>query len=138
MKTTGITRRIDSLGRIVIPKEIRNNLRIKTGELLEIQLSDEIILLKKHSLVKKNIEFLKPYIDILSEKLKTDISITNLDEVIYSSNKSLIGKKIVKKENYIPLSPNGDTIGYLMIENIKNEDIIEFSTAFLERYFENM
>lgn len=36
MKTTGIIRRIDELGRIVIPKEIRKNLRIKNGESLEI------------------------------------------------------------------------------------------------------
>lgn len=47
MKTTGITRRIDELGRIVIPKEIRKNMHLKTGELLEIFLSDsETITLK--------------------------------------------------------------------------------------------
>ena len=36
MKTTGVIRRIDELGRIVIPKEIRKNLRIKNGDSLEI------------------------------------------------------------------------------------------------------
>ena len=40
MKTTGITRRIDELGRIVIPKEIRKNMHLKPGELLEIFLND--------------------------------------------------------------------------------------------------
>ena len=45
MKTTGVIRRIDELGRIVIPKEIRKNLRIKNGDSLEIFLeSDNIIL----------------------------------------------------------------------------------------------
>ena len=49
MKTTGIIRRIDELGRIVIPKEIRKNLRIKNGESLEIYLENDSIILKKYS-----------------------------------------------------------------------------------------
>ncbi len=54
MKTTGITRRIDELGRIVIPKELRKNMHIKTGELLEIFLSDtETISLRKHITIDK-------------------------------------------------------------------------------------
>ena len=47
MKTTGIVRRIDELGRIVIPKEMRKNLRIKTGDNLEIMVNDDTIVLKK-------------------------------------------------------------------------------------------
>ena len=47
MKTTGVVRRIDDLGRIVIPKEIRRNLRIRDGESLEIFVEDEMIALKK-------------------------------------------------------------------------------------------
>ena len=43
MKTTGITRRIDELGRIVIPKEIRKNMHLKPGELLEIFLNDYFV-----------------------------------------------------------------------------------------------
>ena len=41
MKATGVIRRIDELGRIVIPKEIRKNLRIKEGENLEIYVDNE-------------------------------------------------------------------------------------------------
>ena len=41
MKSTGVIRRVDDLGRIVIPKEIRNNMRIKSGEGLEIFTDDE-------------------------------------------------------------------------------------------------
>ena len=48
MKSTGIIRRIDDLGRLVIPKEIRKNLRIKNGENLEIFVNEEDnIILKK-------------------------------------------------------------------------------------------
>ena len=49
MKTTGIIRRIDDLGRIVIPKELRKTLRIKTGESLEIFVEGDDIILKKYS-----------------------------------------------------------------------------------------
>ena len=49
MKTTGVVRRIDDLGRIVIPKEIRRTLRIHDGESLEIFVDNEIITLKKYS-----------------------------------------------------------------------------------------
>ena len=49
MKTTGVIRRIDELGRIVIPKEIRKSLRIKNGESLEVYLDGDSIILKKFS-----------------------------------------------------------------------------------------
>ena len=49
MKTTGIIRRIDELGRIVIPKELRKNLKIGNGDSLEILIDGEDIVLKKYS-----------------------------------------------------------------------------------------
>ena len=48
MKSTGITRPVDALGRVVIPMEIRENLNIKTKDLLEISLQGNQIILKKH------------------------------------------------------------------------------------------
>lgn len=48
MKATGIVRRIDYLGRVVIPREIRNNLLISEGDTLEIFVEDDGILLKKY------------------------------------------------------------------------------------------
>ena len=49
MNTTGIVRRIDDLGRVVIPKEIRRTLRIRDGEALEIEVRDDNIVLKRYS-----------------------------------------------------------------------------------------
>ena len=49
MKSTGVVRRVDDLGRIVIPKEIRQTLRIRDGESLEIFVDREMIALKKFS-----------------------------------------------------------------------------------------
>ena len=48
MKSTGIVRRTDDLGRIVIPKELRRNLRIKEGDPLEIFMEGSYIMLKKY------------------------------------------------------------------------------------------
>lgn len=49
MKATGIVRRIDDLGRIVIPKEIRRNMGIREGEAMEIFLEDNYVCFKKYS-----------------------------------------------------------------------------------------
>ena len=51
MKATGIVRRIDELGRVVIPKEIRRTMRLREGEELEIYAQDEGLYLKKYSAV---------------------------------------------------------------------------------------
>ncbi|MCT4631241.1 MAG: AbrB/MazE/SpoVT family DNA-binding domain-containing protein [Firmicutes bacterium] len=48
MKSTGITRKVDELGRIVIPKELRRNLRIEEKDPLEIFVEGEMIILKKY------------------------------------------------------------------------------------------
>ena len=49
MKSTGVVRRIDELGRIVLPKEIRKNLKIKAGDSLEIFMNDRDIVLSKYN-----------------------------------------------------------------------------------------
>ena len=49
MKATGIVRRIDELGRVVIPKEIRSTLRLKSGDPLEIFTDRDELMLKKYS-----------------------------------------------------------------------------------------
>ena len=63
MKTTGVVRRIDDLGRIVIPKEIRKTLRIKDGESVEIFLDSDNIVLKKYSPLGGIPNFYKEYAD---------------------------------------------------------------------------
>ena len=98
MKTTGITRRIDDLGRIVIPKEIRKNLNIKDGESLEIYVSgQEEIILKKHYSMEKINGIFKYGINELAKLINAEIFITSLEKFVLESNNaktSLIGKKI--------------------------------------------
>ena len=166
MKTTGITRRIDELGRIVIPKEMRKTMHIKAGELLEIFLSDtQTISLKKYIAISKNEEFISSFIKALANKVNANVFVTNTDEVVFTNvctlssaslsadfeNNALKGTlkdlkltndyKLNKSYKVFPISPNGDLSGYLVFEgadsNLKSHDeLIKFSISFLESYFE--
>ena len=71
MKITGLTRRVDSLGRIVIPKELRRMLHIKEGSPLEIYMdADETIVLKKYSQVGSLKNISQAYAQSLSKELE--------------------------------------------------------------------
>ena len=83
--TTGIIRRIDELGRIVIPKEIRKNLRIKNGDNLEILVDGENIVLRKYSQIENATDMASIYADSFYQVLKYNIIITDTDKVIAAS-----------------------------------------------------
>jgi stage V sporulation protein T len=68
MKATGIVRRIDDLGRVVIPKEIRNTLRIKEGDPLELFLDKDIVCFKKYNAMLPLEDNLKAVIDMLNDE----------------------------------------------------------------------
>lgn len=83
MKATGIVRRIDELGRVVIPKEIRRTLRIREGDPLEIFTDREgEIILKKYSPFHELGTFATEYAEALYETLGTPVMITDQDEVV--------------------------------------------------------
>lgn len=82
MKTTGVVRRIDDLGRIVIPKEIRKSLRIKDGESLEIFLDSDNIVLKKYSPLENLDDFYKTYVDSIYSFIKENIFIIDRDTIV--------------------------------------------------------
>ena len=68
MKATGVVRRIDDLGRVVIPKEIRKTLRIKEGDPLEIFTDKEgEVILKKYSPIGELSEFASGYAETLAK-----------------------------------------------------------------------
>jgi len=112
MKTTGIVRRIDDLGRIVIPKEIRKNLNIHLGESLEIFIDDN-----KNLIIKKRrtLEDIKNFINSMLRKITLTINRTiiifDYDGILNSTDKNLF---------------NGEFKGILekYLLNDKNNDII--------------
>ena len=79
MKTTGMVRRVDSLGRIVIPKEIRKVLKIKENEQVEINVLGDEIILNRYSELDEYDSSLNNLIDIISDVYKVDILLTNLN-----------------------------------------------------------
>ena len=80
--STGIVRRIDELGRVVIPKEIRKVLRIRDGEPLEILVDNEKILLKKFSVMDNYKDMAKTLVDETSKVIEKNVCITNRDMFI--------------------------------------------------------
>ncbi|MEG1457052.1 MAG: stage V sporulation T C-terminal domain-containing protein, partial [Bacilli bacterium] len=88
MKTTGIIRKIDELGRIVIPKEIRNNLNIRSNNDIEIFVEEKDIILRRFSKDKSLEDEVSNYISIINEYFDFDVIITNMEKVIMSSSKN--------------------------------------------------
>ncbi|HLG26283.1 MAG TPA: stage V sporulation protein T [Paenisporosarcina sp.] len=83
MKATGIVRRIDDLGRVVIPKEIRRTLRIREGDPLEIFTDrDGEVILKKYSPINELGSFAQEYAETLYATLGTPAFISDRDEMI--------------------------------------------------------
>ena len=78
----GIVRRIDELGRIVIPKEIRRTLRVKNGDNLEILVDGENIILRKYSQVENITDLVDMYVESFYKVLKYNIIVTDTDKII--------------------------------------------------------
>ena len=94
MKATGIVRRIDDLGRVVVPKEIRRILRIREGDPLEIYTGNggEVIL-KKYSPISELGQFAGEYADTASAILDSIVIVSDTDHVVAVSG--------VKKSDYL-------------------------------------
>lgn len=83
MKATGIVRRIDDLGRVVIPKEIRRTMRIREGDPLEIYTDREgEVIFKKYSPIGELTNFAAQYADTLHKVCMMDVIICDRDVVI--------------------------------------------------------
>ncbi len=83
MKATGIVRRIDDLGRVVIPKEIRRTMRIREGDPLEIFTNrDGEVIFKKYSPIGELSEFAGDYVEVLSRTTGHIVCVTDKDSVI--------------------------------------------------------
>lgn len=105
MKATGIVRRIDELGRVVVPKEIRRTLRIREGDPLEIFTDhDGEVVLKKYSPIGEIATIAKDYTDSLYRVLGHVALISDRDAVVSASG--------VNKREYVekPLSQEVDNI----------------------------
>lgn len=94
---TGVVRKIDELGRIVIPKEIRKNLNIRNGEDVSIFVKDNMIVLKKHERALTIKEISQKYINAFKKINDDVVLISDKNSIISSSNFEYIDKKIDNK-----------------------------------------
>ncbi len=98
MKATGIVRRIDDLGRVVIPKEIRRTLRIREGDPLEIFVDrDGEVILKKYSPISELGDFAREYAEAIFDSLGNPVLICDRDTYIAvagGSKKDFMNKSV--------------------------------------------
>ena len=101
MKATGIVRRIDDLGRVVIPKEIRRTMRIREGDPLEIYTSrDGEVIFKKYSLLGGVEDFAGHLCETMSRSTGSICAVTDRDTVIAvagGGKRELMGKRITQE-----------------------------------------
>ncbi len=100
MKATGIVRRIDELGRVVIPKEIRRTLRIREGDPLELFTDRDELMLKKYSPIASVERFADSTAKSLFEQSGFLSAVADTDTVLaaYGTGKKLIAGKTVSKK----------------------------------------
>jgi len=164
MKATGIVRRIDDLGRVVIPKEIRRVLRIREGDPLEIftDNSGEVIL-KKYSPINELRHYAAEYAETASHILGGTVVVSDTDQIIAASGghkKDFIDKridyeldKIIQSKNrylnehkiVVPIILHGDAIGSITIISKDSSKTLgeaelkaaEIGAGFLAKQMEN-
>lgn len=104
MKATGIVRRIDDLGRVVIPKELRRNFKIRDGDSLEIYVTDEAICFKKYQLYDDG-QFEKAY-QMAKAIIPCGLAILDTHEEYVCGNSAPV-------RPYTPVFANDDIVCYI-------------------------
>ena len=97
MKATGIVRRIDDLGRVVIPKEMRKTLRIKEGDPLEIYTDLDQLVFKKYSPIISIDGYAKMVAEGLTQLIDKPCAVTDTDKIVHISlfkNKDYVDKEL--------------------------------------------
>lgn len=130
MKATGIVRRIDDLGRVVIPKEIRRTLRIREGDPLEIFVDREgEVILKKYSPINELGDFAQEYGEALFDSLSSPVLICDRDEVIVVAGESR--KEYLNKNN-------GEMIEQAMADRASKLETTTGNVPLIEGYEEEL
>ena len=116
MKEQGFIRKIDELGRVVIPKEIRNQLKIKDNENIHIELIKENVIIKKYSYLINYNNYLESLANTFYEVYKIPIKIKDNDNLVIS-----VGSINDKLNITEPIYNNSVQIGTLSLYAENNE-----------------
>ena len=126
MGSTGIVRRIDELGRIVIPKELRRTMRISVGDEMEITVSGDDITLKKYSVFESALSAVKSVVKLLTVETGADAVLVDTSKVVVSEGVdkkkyggALVGGELLKAvRDRKPIILHGDSLAGVF-ENVK-------------------
>ena len=119
MKATGIVRRIDDLGRVVIPKEIRRTMRIRDGDPLEIYTAtDGEVIFKKYSPIGEMTSLAAQYAEVMAQDCAFGIAVCDRDRVVAAagvSKRETVDRRIsselerLTEDRRIYIYKNGET-----------------------------
>lgn len=125
-------RKIDELGRIVIPKELRNNLKIQDNENVLISKNNDNICISKYSYLDNYSKFLNDFCLIFNKIYKYEFVISDNSKVIYSNYKN-----IISKVRECPIIVNSVNVGSILIysDNL-DEDVVKVICNLLSIYFD--
>lgn len=133
---SGIVRRVDCLGRVVIPKEIRKVLKIKENEQVEINVVDDTITLNKYTDIHENDKSITNLINSLKDIFNKDIIITSLSKIVLATKdykdyldlelSPYLVNIIENRKNIDELLPE-----YLSLSNLKESIKVAFSIRIL-------
>ena len=137
MQKTGIIRKVDDLGRIVIPKEIRKTIKIHEGDEMEIGVEDGVkIVLKKYSPLDDVYETCSNYIKSLSDVMGITCMMIDLEKVLFVSGalskkieNLLVSEEFVKKLIKREVTPKDNKIYKIFDESITGNKIMEEKVA---------
>lgn len=135
MKPTGIVRKIDELGRIVLPKELRKCLNINTGDDFQIRLEDEKIILEKYSYLKNYEKEIISIINCFISETSYDISLVINSKIINKNNEIIDPKldrliqerKMFECKNIEELHLNDNLViegRYIILPIVVNSDLL--------------
>lgn len=132
MENTTIIRKIDDLGRFVLPIDVRKRMNIMPGDTLEMSITDDSIQIKKYAAIQ-NVVWLAKII------IKSLFDIYDIEATIECENKILIKNNKYKDNGYkVPIILDNHQIGNFVVYNYKEEDkkIIDFVVLIFNKYLE--
>lgn len=153
MRATGIIRRIDDLGRVIIPKEIRRTVRIREGDPLEIFVEDGTVIFKKYQTMG-NLEIQCNVICDTFQRMSSACAVFDIDGELFAANsqfrfafaanmpklpEDLIGCRGSFKHNhmiFMPIIADGEMLGTLAVET-DNREMVEFAAKNLAEQSKN-
>ena len=154
-KHRGLVRRVDSLGRVVIPKEVRLALHIANGDMMEFYVTTDSVVVKKYYLLDSLERFLPSLIKlvggksififdtdnlictnerIVKQEMTTDLKniMQNREECKLEDIEVVSGINLINAE-FFPVISNGDLIGAIVSEDAKvGKDLQMFLTSYLD------